>query len=266
MPDHLAPITVANRLVALKRVLAVTCPDADLDFLKATIRHLDARPSTDRRARLRTADELCDFGIELMEAADRSEAPHKHRARSYRNGFIIALLSRRPLRRRNLASLELGTSLVRMQDGWRIQFPGEETKTHQPIDVPLPATLIPYLERYLKCHRPRLAPLGTVCRPDSGPLFVSSRTGRAMSGHTINLTVGALIKQRFGKPMCLHMFREAVPTTLAIKAPEHVRIAAVINNHADYRTTERWYNLATMMDAADAHLENLNALRRKHRR
>lgn len=66
--------------------------------------------------------------------------------------------------------------------------------------------------------------------------------------------------------MSMHMFREAAPTTLAIKAPEHVRIGATINNHADFRTTERAYNLANAMDAADAHLKNLTALRRKFRR
>jgi len=55
-------------------------------------------------------------------------------------------------------------------------------------------------------------------------------------------------------------------TTLAIKAPKHVRVGATINNHTDYRSTERAYNLANTMDAATAHLENLTALRRKFRR
>jgi hypothetical protein len=62
-----------------------------------------------------------------------------------------------------------------------------------------------------------------------------------LSGHSINLLVAHLTEQRFGKPMNMHMFREAAPTTLAIKAPEHVRIGATINNNADFRTTERAY-------------------------
>jgi hypothetical protein len=62
------------------------------------------------------------------------------------------------------------------------------------------------------------------------------------------------------------MFREAAPTTLAIRAPELVRLGAVVNNHTDYRMTERAYNLATAMDAAEAHLAHLAALRKRFRR
>jgi hypothetical protein len=96
-------------------------------------------------------------------------------------------------------------------------------------------------------------------------VWISSRTGQALSGHSINLLVAHLTEVRFGKPMNLHMFREAPPTTLAIKAPKHVKVGATINNHTDYRSTERAYNLANAMDAAAAHLQTLTALRRKFR-
>jgi len=45
-----------------------------------------------------------------------------------------------------------------------------------------------------------------------------------------------------------------------------VRLGAVVNNHTDYRMTERAYNLATAMDAAEAHLAHLAALRKRFRR
>ena len=167
------------------------------------------------------------------------------------------------MRRRNLANLHIGRHLNRVEGGWRIQIPGDETKTHRPIDEPLPDLLAPWLERYLQLYRPHLVPRAARSLPDSGALFMSSQSGQAMKGHSINLMVSALIRQHFGKSMSVHMFREAVPTTLAIKLPQHVRIAAVINNHADYRTTERWYNLARMMDAAQSHLDNLADLRKE---
>lgn len=264
--ENLAPATVASRMRALKRMLALMCPDADLRFLYATVGRLDTRPSIDRRARLRMADELLEYGIALMTEAESLDDTPKRRAQRYRNGLIIALLSYRPLRRSNLANLHLGVHLLQLDEGWRIKIPGEETKTHHPIDEPMPQSLVPYLERYLGHFRASLFPRKVMPPGDGGPLLVSSRSGHAMSGHTINCTIAPLIAQRFGQPMNLHMFREAVPTTLAIRAPKQVRIGAAINNHADYRTTERAYNLATAMDAATAHLENLTALRRKFRR
>jgi integrase/recombinase XerD len=266
LQEHLAPATVATRLRALKRTLAVMCPEADLQFLYGTVRRLDTTPSIDRRARLRLADELLDYGIAIMTGAESLEDTPKRCAQRYRNGLIIALLSYRPLRRRNLANLHLGVHLLRLNGGWRIRIAGEETKSHRPIDEPVPHELVPFMERYLSHFRDRLFPRSVLIPDDAGPLFISSRNGRAMSGHTINLTVGPLIAQRFGKPMNLHMFRQASPTMLAIKAPAHVRLGAVVNNHADYRTTERAYNLARAMDAAESHLDNLRALRRRFRR
>ena len=265
LQQYYKPFSVDMKLRAMHRVLAVICPNADLSYVRATLRRLNRRRE-DRRARLRTVDELLDFGIALMTEADTSDEPPMERARKFRNGFIIAFLSCRPLRRRNITGLRLGKHLVRVDGGWRIRIPGTETKTHRPIDEPMPDVLIPYMQRYLTHFRPKLVPLTARPWADDGALFLSSRNGRSLSGVAMHLGIERLIANRFGAPMSLHMFRDAVPTTLAIKAPKHVRIAAAIDNHADYRTTERWYNLARTIDAADAHLENLTALRRKLRR
>lgn len=264
--ENVAPATVASRIRALNRTLAVMCPDTDLCLLHGTVRRLDTRPAVDRRPRLRMADELLEYGHDLMSEAECLDDTAKRRAQRYRNGLIIAFLSYRPLRRSNFANLHLGVHLLHQDGAWRIHIPADETKTHHSIDDPMPMALVPYLEHYLSEYRLMLVPKTASCPGDTGPLWISSRTGCAMSGHTINLTVGSLTEQRFGKPMNLHMFREAAPTTLAIKAPQHVRIGATINNHADFSTTERAYNLANTMDAAEAHLETLTALRRKFRR
>lgn len=263
---HVAPATVAGRMRGLKRTLAVMCPDADLRMIYGIVRRLDTRPSVDRRARLRMADELLAYGHELMAEAEDLDDTAKRRALRYRDGLMIAFLSYRPLRRTNFANLQLGIHLCCLDGDWQITIPGEETKTHRSIIEPMPKALQPYLEHYLRVYRLLLAPRNVSTPLDSGPLWISSRTGETLNGHTIGLTISRLTEERFGKPMNPHMFREAGPTTLAIKAPQHVRIGATINNHADFRTTERAYNLANAMDAAAAHLENLTALRRTFRR
>jgi hypothetical protein len=55
---------------------------------------------------------------------------------------------------KNFTALELGRHLVRIEDGWLITIPADETKTRQPISFELPEPLVPWFERYLSEVRP----------------------------------------------------------------------------------------------------------------
>lgn len=257
----LRPATIATQLRCLCRMLAVMSPEADLAFLRATLRQIDTQHGSLKAAKLRSAGELFALGLDLMEEADRSDARLKNRARLYRNGLLIAFLSLRPLRRRNVAGLVLGRHLRQTPTGWRIVIPGDEMKNGYALDEPFPELLVPYLERYLGDYRCALAPVGVALDPWSGPVWISGRSGKAMSGHTMNLTVGAITEERFGRPVNLNLFRDIAATTLAIEDPEHVRLGAAINGHRDYRTTQRSYNLSRMHHAAVAYQDTLAALR-----
>ena len=63
----------------------------------------------------------------------------------YRDGLMIALLAFIPIRRKNLAALEIGRHLVREGDGWFVIIPGEEAKTGTAIEFPVPELLESYL-------------------------------------------------------------------------------------------------------------------------
>jgi len=257
----LRPATIATQLRCLCRMLAVMSPDADLDCLRATLRRIDTRHGSLKAARLRSAGELLGLGLDLMEEAERSGARSKDRARLYRDGLLIAFLALRPLRRRNLAGLAIGRQLRQTPTGWRIVIPGEEMKNGYPLDEPFPNLLVAQLETYLGTHRLALAPAGVTLDPWDGPVWISGRTGTAMSGHTMNLMVGAITRKRFGRPVNLNLFRDIAATTLAIEDPAHVRLGAAINGHRNYRTTQRHYNLSRMHQAAVAYQDALAALR-----
>jgi hypothetical protein len=82
-----------------------------------------------------------------------------------------------PIRRKNIAALEIGRHLVREGDGWFVIIPREETKTGTPIEFPVPQLLNPYLAFYLDVVRLRM--LG---RPACSALWVGAKGGAPVYG------------------------------------------------------------------------------------
>jgi hypothetical protein len=74
----------------------------------------------------------------------------------YRDGLMIVLLAFIPLRRKNLAALEIDRHLVQEGEDWFVIVPAEETKTSNSIEFHVPAFLYPYLAAYLDVIRPRM--------------------------------------------------------------------------------------------------------------
>jgi hypothetical protein len=86
-------------------------------------------------------------------AATGTAGTPRRRAVRHRDRLVVALLAARPLRRRNPTGLRLGHSLVRRRGGgWWIVLPGEETKNHDPLEVPWPGALAPAREAWLAVH------------------------------------------------------------------------------------------------------------------
>ena len=65
----------------------------------------------------------------------------------------------------------------------------------------------------------------------------------------------------FGQPVNPHLFRDAAATTIALDSPKQVRIAARLLGHRSFATTERYYNLARMAEAAAGWQDTLDQLR-----
>jgi integrase len=245
--------------------------EADRSLLKRAIRHLHDPHAglAGKRLRLQDSRDLFVLGIRLMAEGDNPVGDSYCRTRwstRYRDGLIIALLAARPLRRRNFAGLVLGRHMRLIHDRWWICIPAEETKTRMTIEVPFPEALVDNLERYLEVHRPRLlnAPL-----PDtsnglrSGPLWISTRTGAALSPNTLALRIVEHTARAFGKPVNMHLFRDCAATSIALRDAEHVRIAAGVLGHRSFSTTERHYNLARSVEAAAEYHSHLDRLRRE---
>jgi site-specific recombinase XerD len=177
----------------------------------------------------------------------------------YRDGLIIALLAARPIRLKNLAAIEIGRHLVRIDNTYWLRFDAEETKNNEHIEVPIPEVLTPHLERYSAAHRSIL--LGT---SSSNRLWIS-RFGAPLSAATIRHHVKARTQEVFGDPLTPHLFRDCAATSMAIEDPDHVRITANILGHHSLATTQRYYDQSRMLAASRSYQSALGEIRKTAR-
>jgi hypothetical protein len=178
---------------------------------------------------------------------------------------MMCLLAARPLRRRNFAAIEIGRHLVQQGDSFWIRFESNETKTHQPIEVPFPLDLVSSLGRYLSHFRPfLLARTGRWSRASDGAanaLWVSM-DGSAMTEIAIYFRIMKLTRAKFGHVVNMHLFRDCAATSTAIEDPKHAHINKSILGHATLRSSERYYNHARTLEAMRRHQAQILRLRR----
>jgi len=153
--ERIAPVSVGMMIGALGRMLAVLSPDTDWAWMRRLYQDLKAwaEPSRDKRAAVVPAKDLFDLGIHLMDTAAAEGRDPYFVATQYRDGLLIALLIARPVRMRNISTIELPQNLVRINDTYWLRFNPEMTKTGIEIDVPIPDVLTERLDMYLSGHR-----------------------------------------------------------------------------------------------------------------
>jgi site-specific recombinase XerC len=257
-----APQTVVVRLQSLSVVLRWLAPEVDWSWLRRLVVRLEARaePVRNKRARLQLADALFDLGMRLTaEAENQMSSTPRERAQLYRDGLMIAFLSCHPLRLTNFRLLELGRHLRRADDGWWLELEGSETKTGQPLQLPVQARLVPLLEHYLEIWRPQLASPDRVAR--SRALWLTDQ-GRPISDTHAHLRITRHTAHAFGRPVNPHLFRDALATTIALERPDKIGIVTPLLGHRSLATAQRAYNLAGMATAAAAWHDALDQLSR----
>jgi site-specific recombinase XerD len=207
-----------------------------------------AKPVRDKRVAVVPAKNLFDLGVHLMDTAEEGDPDPYFAATQYRDGLLIALLIARPVRMRNLSSIELGTNLVRDGDGYWLRFDPGMTKTGVDIDLPVPPALVAFLNVYLTRHRPVLLARRKAGMPKTMALWVS-RWGTAMIEHAIRDQIKKRTKHAFGKAVWPHLFRDCAATSMAVEDPENVRLAAGLLGHSTFATTEKHYIMAQTLQA-----------------
>ena len=221
-----------------------------------------AKPARDKTAKIRSSDDLFGLGLSLMQSADGFTCRYTPLAAEvrYRNGLLIAMLAARPIRLKNLAGIQIGRHLTRIDGVYWLRLEAEEVKNRKHIEVPLPEVLTVYVDRYLTKLRQRL--LGG---SESNRLWISCQ-GLPLSERVIYHHVTRLTEDAFGEAISPHLFRDCAATSVAIHDPEHVRIAAAILGHHGLSTTQRYYDQSRMLEAGRSFQSALIKRRKEARR
>ena len=254
------PRSVAGQVHFLYLAARVMMPERDWIWLKTIKARLyAAAPAHAPTGPIITSVQLLELGQQLMdESKPAPDAPiSKHDAVRYRDGLMIAFLAFIPMRRKNLAALEIDRHLVRGSDSWFVIIPGEETKTGTPIEFPVPELLEAYLAIYLDIVRPRL-----LRHPACSALWLNSRGG-ALAYAAIGDIVSEHSTSRLGFRITPHDARDAAATTWALSAPDQIGVARDLLAHSDLRTTIKHYNRARGVEASRAYSQVIAGVRRK---
>jgi integrase len=255
------PLTVLGRVQDLYDVLSAIAPQRDWDWMRNIISwaRSSLRSNNNKRHRMVGAEELLDLGLRLMKSAGEMGGPWD--AAAYRDGLMIAFLVLRPLRISNLAGLELGKTLIKQRETYRIAFEGEAMKNGEPFEILWPDVLHDALELWLERYRPVLAEARNRWTREVGTAVWVSFHGSPMAKHTIHNRIRTQTLKAFGKPINPHLFRDIAATTWAMVDPKCVGASAPLLAHKSSATTEKYYLQSRQLESMGRYQDRLVCLR-----
>jgi len=239
--------TVWTTTCSLHAAVAAMAPDQDWAWLRVLVNRLHgqtrrSRPLTGRLVAPRVAFRA---GLKLMDEAEKSPSlPSILRATRFRDGLMLALQAARPLRSKNLSTIEIGRHLVRHSGGYALRFERFETKNRKVLELSVPDALTVRIDRFIENYRPLLL------RDRNCKALWITKEGDPMRSFSVYHRFEDLTLRLFGKRICPHMFRHGLATGIAIDDPEHVRMAADLLGHTTFATTDAHYVMARQLEAS----------------
>jgi integrase len=212
---------------------------------KPKIQHTMTPKNRARLAQLddpRQMDMLLLLPERLMTIATRIKEPTKTEALVAQDAIALSILTNVPLRISNLASLEVGRSLVMGERTGQIELDGSETKTAVPLTAPLPAPLIAQIKLYLKRFHPLLAPPGCA-------MLFPSRNGHHKDPTVIARQTMKRLRVECGIAFNPHLFRHLAAKLMLEESPGGYGSVMQLLHHKQIQTTIMSY-CGTEGDAA----------------
>jgi integrase/recombinase XerD len=253
LEPRVSSVTLAKSLQKIARVAACLAPERDWRWLRRIVRRLGLRAKPrDRRNEVVEIKELFRLGVQLMNWAEKTESATTFgSALAYRDGLIIALLAADPLRLANIASLEIGRTLIKDGTTWSFEIPAEQTKERRLHLAVLPDWSRSCIDRYIQHYRRSFRNAQSTSR-----LWLS-RNGRPLSEHALYCMVCRRTRAAFGKRITPHLIRSCLATSTAIHHGAQMGLAMTVLNHQSFVVTQRHYIKAGMIDAVRAYQEIL---------
>lgn len=236
--------TLWSRLCELLVTIEAMFPSEDYGWLRRAVTYY-RKARIDRRnkvPRLRPVNEILDWALGQM-AMVNADASVRNGDGLFRDALIVAFLCCCPIRLRNLSMIELDRHLYRTSTGFGLRFAGPETKTGQPISMPIPDCLTEPLNQYITTWRPPL-----LAGRQSTRLWIT-RYGLPMRPRSVQAAITRTTKRAFGRSINAHLFRDCAATFVALEDPSHIGIVPPLLGHLDPRTAQRHYIQANQIVA-----------------
>jgi integrase len=234
-------VTAWNCIYKLRRAAQLLSPKTDFVWLIEIERDLDAvQEPRSKLNRFVYTEQLIKAGLTLIvDAKDHAHAQFK-RAQGIRNGLMLALLALNPVRLKNFAALEIGTTFKQIEGQWWISIAARSTKSKQrPEERPVATWLNPYIELYLNEARPILR-TGSKDK-ETKALWISSVTRRSITKRKLGSLITQITRETLGIDISPHLFRTADATTAADAQSDMPYLACALLGHSNARITDEHY-------------------------
>lgn len=262
--SHLSKISCGMHLDRVMRVVRSLLPRADLERHRQVQRYLHslARETTSARKHGRVVETrlLFEAGKAHYQRHASEAATSVKCARACKDAMMIVLLALMPMRRRAYANLELGRSLLRTRDGWRVVLDGSDLKCGQSWESAVHEPAASLLTHYVEVVLPRLRVAGAA---DAGRLWLTIHGTPYHEAH-LGARITLLTSRLIGRAICPHLFRDCAATTLALRSADEARAIRSLLGQTSERTATRHYIQAKSMEAARVLQEGIDELKRRN--
>jgi site-specific recombinase XerD len=260
LKKRVSSVTVYGSIHKLRRITQLIAPEQELAWLMEIERELfsQMRPRS-KWDRVVLAEVIIEAGLTLIAKAELAvNLPNLTRARMVRNGLMLALLAQCPIRLKNFAALEIGRSIVKIEDTWWILLTASETKEKRADERPIEDDIGDAIDKYLKFHRPILAR----GRDNTNALWLAIN-GEAMAQCSVAEVITDTTRSTLGVAISPHLFRTAAATTAAIHAGDKPHLGSALLHHSHPIVTLENYNRASSISAGRAYRDVIQRFRSK---
>jgi integrase len=251
LPSRMCSVSVHTYIYCLRRIANLLAPANDFSWLAEIEKDLalvmEPRSKFDRFV---LSERLVEAGRTLFVEAMEFPKNDLASAVGLRNGLMMSLLALCPIRPKNFAALEIGTTFKAIHGRWWIDLPGMATKNRQADKRRVPECLNRDIEIYLTRARPVLLRSGS----PTNTLWIS-KNGRPLSRFRLYDVITKVTFETVGVCVSPHLFRTAAASTAAIYGGNTPHLASALLNHSDPRITEEHYNRASSISASKVYTE-----------
>lgn len=193
----------------------------------------------------------------IQKAVEKDRRAPKLKAHLAQMAAAIAIQIIIPLRRTNLAAIDINRHLVANRNGVYLVIPEAETKNREPINFQIPGFALEVVKWYIRDYRPYLL------TGKSSALF-PGRGGALKSPHTLGLQLKKTIKQFLDIDFNIHLFRHAAGKIFLDINPGNYEVLRQLLRHKSINTTTSAYSGAETRQAGLLYANIVESLRLAH--